>query len=101
MFSIFQSKRVTGGDRVGGITFGVSSVYGGTGRKEEERWCKNGEIHRSRGPALTHYYENGMKVAENWYENGVRHRLSGPASTYYYKNGMISEESWDENGIIK
>ena len=97
MFSIFQSKRVNGGDRVGGITFGVSTVYGGTGRKEK-RWYKNCELHRSCGPAFTCYYVNGTKWEDSWYENGKQHRLSGPATTYYSDGGMKMWERWFENG---
>ena len=95
MFSLFQSNRVNGVYRVGGITFGVSTSYRNTGKKEIEEWKKRVKFARFAGPALTYYYDNGMVKEERWVQNGKIHRLSCPATTFYYENGMKRTE----NGI--
>jgi hypothetical protein len=43
----------------------------------EQRWLKEGKLHRLEGPAAI--YASGT---EHWYVEGKRHRLGGPAITY-------------------
>jgi hypothetical protein len=58
--------------------------------KGTKRWCLNGQLHRTDGPASEH--SDGAKY---WYLNGKLHRTDGPAvehsdgAKYWYLNGKL------------
>lgn len=59
---------------------------------KEERWYKNGKLHREDGPAVI------INNDKYWYKNGRKHRLNDPAielangNKYWYKNGKLHKE---------
>lgn len=61
----------------------------------EEKWYKDGELHRDGGPAYISY---GLYTTLRWYKNGVLHRDDGPASVLFRKNNIKYKELWYENG---
>jgi len=55
-----------------------------------ERWHRNGVLHRTDGPAITH-----VDGSTEWFSDGRRHRTDGPAISYpdgterWYRNGRL------------
>jgi len=57
-----------------------------------EAWSRNGQLHRTDGPAYT--WPDGMEL---WYFDGQPHRTDGPA--YTYPDG--TEEWWEHGHHIR
>ena len=47
-------------------------------------WCKNGYIHRDRGPAILQYDQRSEKlISESYWHMGRLHRTDGPAISHH------------------
>ena len=73
----------------------ISDSYEG-GR--EERWTKNGKLHRTDGPALLEYHKSGFLWLKAYYHNGLSHKKVGPATITYKANGKLSSEEYYIDG---
>ena len=63
-----------------------------TGIMGDQKWYKNGKLHRDDGPAII--LANGT---EKWYQNGKQHRDGGPAEIW--ANGCTTQR-WFQNGQL-
>lgn len=61
-------------------------------------YFKNGERHRSDGPAWINFYKSGAIESETYYLNGARHRDDGPAWIYYSAKGVAKKKEYWLNG---
>lgn len=66
----------------------------------EEEWMRNGELHRTDGPATTRYHPNGNLAERQWFQDGLGHREIGPAVECYHPNGRLESESWMRQGEL-
>jgi|SRR3989338_4577318 len=62
----------------------------------EEKWIKNGKLHR-----IYTYDDNGQKLYEAWHnKNGVKERIGAPAVICYFKSGQLRHNAWYKDGEL-
>ncbi|NMW59829.1 hypothetical protein HHJ81_01720 [Mobiluncus mulieris] len=71
---------------------------GGLWRKEYRN--KNGELHRTDGPALVVWHPNNQVWLHKYYFHGNLHREGGPAIIEYDENGSLERSEYYRHGCV-
>lgn len=66
----------------------------------QDKFYKNGAIHRIDIPTIRTWDDNGTQLSEEWFVDWKRHRLDGPAKQTWNADGKKLSEEWFVSGGV-
>lgn len=64
------------------------------GKRRNEIYYLNGELHRENGPARVYYFWDESERFEEYFKHGKLHRDGGPAIVNFNSEGIVTKEEY-------